>query len=217
MNSLFEKISGEYNFSLEQKTQYLNFIKFLQTENEKYNLTRIFETEDILYYHLIDSLEIVKFNLLNNYNTIYDIGTGAGIPGIMLAIFYPLKTFYLNEVTEKKIHFLTSAIELLSLKNCFIVKNDFLTVMRKQEISVDVFIARASIPLNDIIKIYEYKFFANSVIIYWVGLSWKENTKHNLLMTRKNLIWHEYPYTIFHPAQDKQHIYLEVKKLTKKR
>lgn len=215
MNQLFEKISIEYCFSMEQKNQYWQFINFLQVENTKYNLTRIFDTNAIIYHHIIDALEISKYNILDLGNVIYDIGSGAGIPGILLAIFYPNKIFYLNEVTEKKIFFLKNAIILLKLKNCIILSDDFLTVIRRRKIAVDVFIARASIPLNLIIDIYKYKFYEKSKIVYWVGTSWRENKNHNNVLYNKNIIIHEYDYVLQDPDNMKKHIYLLIKKIDK--
>lgn len=101
MNSLFQTISEEYSFNEIQKNQYFQFINFLQIENEKYNLTRISEYNEILYFHVLDSLMTTKLKLFDQASTIFDIGTGAGIPGIILAIFYPQKIFYLNEIKIK--------------------------------------------------------------------------------------------------------------------
>lgn len=216
MNSLFQTISEEYNFNEIQKNQYQQFINFLQIENKKHNLTRISEYNEILYFHFLDSLISTKFQLLDQANIIFDIGTGGGIPGIILAIFYPKKTFYLNEIKIKKIHFLENCIFLLKLKNCIIVKDDFLTSIRKKTLQVDYFIARASIPMHLALTIYQYSRYKKTKIIYWVGPNWKQSENHNCILTKKNIIWEEKKYTIETPEQKKNHIYLIIKKIDKK-
>ena len=109
MKNLLEVITNEYNLSLLQKNQYLIYINFLLEENKKYNLTNIITEEQVLHYHVIDTLMITKSSFLNKKDTIADIGSGCGVPGIILAIFYPHKYFYLIEVTQKKNIFFKSS------------------------------------------------------------------------------------------------------------
>ena len=57
--------------------------------NNKINLTRITNKEDAYLKHFYDSLTVVRIQKLEEINDICDVGTGAGIPGIILKIFYP--------------------------------------------------------------------------------------------------------------------------------
>jgi 16S rRNA (guanine527-N7)-methyltransferase len=213
MKSLFEIISNEYNFSILQKNQYLKYIDFLISENEKFNLTAISNLDEILHYHLIDSLKITSINLLDKKKSIADIGSGAGIPGILLAIYYPNIIFYLIEVTQKKINFLKNVIILLDLKNCVIINDDFLTFIRKKEIKIDTFIARASLSLKEIINIYQIQFYFKSDIIYWGSLKWRDDPKHNVILNNKLISYTEYIYKIEKNETVKKLNYIKIKKI----
>jgi 16S rRNA (guanine527-N7)-methyltransferase len=85
-----------------------------------YQLANIIGTtaqEDIILEHLIDSLSCFLLDDLHRTVNIVDVGTGAGLPGIPLAIARPELHVALLEVTEKKVRFLNFAIEALSLQN----------------------------------------------------------------------------------------------------
>lgn len=200
MNELFRKLKNYYNFSGKQAEQYEKFIFFLQEENKKYNLTNIFELTDILLYHVVDTLEITKTNLLDGKNSIADIGSGCGIPGIILSIFYPEKKFVLIEVNNKKIHFLNQAIGLLGLENCVVSEYDFRTFAVKHKEKIETFVARASLPLSEMIYIYDKnnknKVFRKSNIIYWGSRFWKTDPKHNTILSNSMLLISEIPYEI---------------------
>jgi 16S rRNA (guanine527-N7)-methyltransferase len=87
--------------------------------NQQFNLTRITEPEEFWEKHLWDSLAgILKIPVnLGKTSTLIDIGSGAGFPGIPTAIVRPDWTVSLLDSTQKKVNFLNSVIEDLSLKN----------------------------------------------------------------------------------------------------
>ena len=93
------------------------FYKLLIEWNTKMNLTRITDKEEVYLKHFYDSLTIKKIIDLNDYNTLCDIGTGAGFPGIVLKIFYPHLDIVLVDAREKKLKFLDEVIKKLDLKN----------------------------------------------------------------------------------------------------
>ena len=73
----------------EQLIKLDKFYNLLIDWNEKINLTRITEEQDVYLKHFYDSLTIAKVIDLSTKNTLCDVGTGAGFPGIVLKIFYP--------------------------------------------------------------------------------------------------------------------------------
>ena len=73
----------------EQEVKLEKFYNLLIEWNQKINLTRIVEKEDVYLKHFYDSLTIVKTINLNKIETLCDVGTGAGFPGIVLKIVYP--------------------------------------------------------------------------------------------------------------------------------
>ena len=77
------------NLTNKQLSQLDNYHKLLVEWNKKINLTRIIERNDVYLKHFYDSLTLTKVIDLNKDLTICDVGTGAGLPGIVLKIAYP--------------------------------------------------------------------------------------------------------------------------------
>ena len=93
------------------------FYKLLVEWNQKINLTRIIEKEEVYLKHFYDSLTIVKVVDLNKVDTLCDIGTGAGFPGIVLKIFYPHLKITLIDSLRKRVDYLNTIIKDLELEN----------------------------------------------------------------------------------------------------
>ncbi len=85
--------------------------------NEVMNLTAITEKKQVYLKHFYDSLCIIKVIDLNNEESLCDIGTGAGFPGIVLKIFYPHLKVTLLDSLNKRIDFLKIIIKELNLTN----------------------------------------------------------------------------------------------------
>ena len=84
--------------------------------NEKINLTAITDDEEIIAKHIVDSLEIVKY--IKQGQSIIDVGTGAGLPGIIIAIYFEGKVnITLFDALNKRILFLQQVIEKIGLTN----------------------------------------------------------------------------------------------------
>jgi 16S rRNA (guanine527-N7)-methyltransferase len=92
----------------------LNFLALIEKWNKAYNLTAVRDKEAMVSLHLLDSLAILPH--LHGQRVV-DIGTGAGLPGIPLAIFQPEKTFVLIDSNAKKTRFVQQAILELGLNN----------------------------------------------------------------------------------------------------
>lgn len=116
---LLTKSSIEVND--EAKGKMLNFLELLYEKNQVMNLTAIRDKEGMLEKHFIDSLLLTKV-IKDEEKSFIDVGTGAGFPGLVLAIFYPEKNFLLVDSVRKKIEFINEVIEKLGLKN---VKTSF--------------------------------------------------------------------------------------------
>lgn len=98
----------------EQQDQLLDYLELLHKWNRHFNLTAIREIEKMLSLHLFDSLSIARFV---KGDTLLDVGTGAGLPGIPLAIVYPEKRVTLLDSNGKKIRFCRQAVIELGLEN----------------------------------------------------------------------------------------------------
>lgn len=113
------------NFINEQQIlQLVNFKNLLQKWNKVYNLTAIKNESQILTHHFLDCLAIIS--PLQNLETadknfalqnVLDVGSGAGFPGIILAICFPQKNIFLIDAVDKKCSFLRQVCIELNLKN----------------------------------------------------------------------------------------------------
>lgn len=116
---LFINYLNELNIEVnEEKLNKLEkFYELLIDWNNKINLTRIVEKEEVYLKHFYDSLTIVKEVDLNQVETLCDVGTGAGFPGIVLKIFYPHLKITLVDSLLKRVNYLNTIIKDLELND----------------------------------------------------------------------------------------------------
>lgn len=93
------------------------YLDLLAKWNRTYNLTAIRERSQMITHHLHDSLAVVPWLPARRRIRVLDVGTGAGLPGIPLAVARPDSTFVLLDANHKKIAFVTQAGIELSLAN----------------------------------------------------------------------------------------------------
>ena len=101
--------------SEEEANKFYNYMNILIQWNEKINLTAITAPDEVSLKHFIDSITINKY--IENGNSIMDIGTGAGFPGIPLKIINKDKKFTLADSLNKRINFLNEVSKELCLEN----------------------------------------------------------------------------------------------------
>lgn len=133
----------------EKKKKYEKYKELIQEYNQRMNLTGITDDEEIYLKHFYDSLLITEL-IADNSNKIADIGTGAGFPGIVLAIYYSDKQFYLIEPMKKRCKFLQIVVEELQLQNVKIL-NKRAEELKKEQYSIVV--SRAVAPLNILLEL----------------------------------------------------------------
>ena len=100
-----------------QQEQLKKFYHLLISWNEKINLTRITSENEVYLKHFYDSLTITKVIDLNKVNTLCDVGTGAGFPGIVLKIVYPNLKITLVDALQKRVNYLNEIIKELYLSD----------------------------------------------------------------------------------------------------
>ena len=103
--------------SVKQLDQLEKYYKLLIEWNEKINLTRITDKEDVYLKHYYDSLTLNKVVNLKEVNTLCDVGTGAGFPGIVLKIVFPNLKVTLIDSLNKRVNYLNEVIKELKLEN----------------------------------------------------------------------------------------------------
>jgi 16S rRNA (guanine527-N7)-methyltransferase len=105
----------------EAVSQLLVYASELQAWNRKVNLTGVTEAEEILVKHFLDSLIYSKYLRDHRDQSLLDVGTGAGFPGLPLKIACPSVTVTLLEPSEKKTAFLHHVIGTLKLEEIVVV------------------------------------------------------------------------------------------------
>ncbi len=132
-----KKIFETYGIVLSQQQEKMlnTYYELLVSENEKMNLTSITEYEDVVWKHFLDSSFLMLDDIWKKSNSarVLDVGTGAGFPGMVLAILNPDKKFVLLDSLNKRIDFLQKVIEELSLKNVETFHGRAETFGRKEE------------------------------------------------------------------------------------
>lgn len=146
--------------------QLLGFIKLLEKWNKAYNLTAIRDKEDMVRLHLLDSLAILPFI---EGKRVIDIGTGAGLPGIPLAIYLSETEFTLLDSNAKKTRFVQQAILELKLKNVSVCHNR--VEQYHPDKKFDTVITRAFASLSDIVELTAHLLSKNGVLLAMKGQS----------------------------------------------
>ncbi len=138
----------------------LNFIELIAKWNKIYNLTAIRDKQEMVKRHILDSLAISPYI---RGQRLIDIGTGAGLPGIPLAIFHPEKQFVLLDSNAKKTRFVQQVILELKLSNVSVHQGrveDF-----KPKIGFDTVTCRAFSSMDNIARLTRHLFNVNGLLL----------------------------------------------------
>jgi len=119
----------------------------LERWNRTYNLTAITKHEDMVTHHLLDSLAV---NAELQGTTIADVGTGAGFPGLPLAVLNPQRRFTLIDSAGKKIRFVSHVAHALGLSNVE-GSNDRVESLRPEK-PFDTIVTRAFAQLPEMLE-----------------------------------------------------------------
>jgi 16S rRNA (guanine527-N7)-methyltransferase len=130
----------------------IDYLGLLNHWNRAFNLTAIRDSDEMLSKHLLDSIGVMPYI---GEGLILDVGSGAGLPGIPLAIAMPRNRFVLIDSNGKKTRFLTQARIALGLDNVEIVNQRveaYSPMKDDHRIYFDAVVARAYASSNEIIK-----------------------------------------------------------------
>lgn len=127
----------------------LDYAQLLAKWSQVYNLTTIRAVHQIIPVHILDSLTLLKF--VHKIQTVLDVGAGAGLPGLVLAITCPDINFTLLDSQQKKINFMQHVVTSLQLPNVNVVhaRVESLQVAR----AFDMVVARAFASLDEFVKL----------------------------------------------------------------
>ncbi|MBN3815820.1 16S rRNA (guanine(527)-N(7))-methyltransferase RsmG [Paraburkholderia sp. Se-20369] len=138
-----------------QRNQLLDYVALLGKWNAVYNLTAIRDPRQMLIQHILDSLSIVPHLGDRASARVLDVGSGGGLPGIVLAIVRPGWQVTLNDIVQKKSAFQTQTRAELKLANLSVVTGRVETLQPGAEVpeKFDVIVSRAFADLSDFVKL----------------------------------------------------------------
>ena len=152
------------NLDAAQIEKLLAFIKLIEKWNKAYNLTAVRDVQEMVSMHLLDSLAILPYI---QGPSIADIGTGAGLPGIPLAICCPDYRFTLVDSNSKKTRFVQQAVLELQLKNVQVVHSR-VESLKPQSLFATV-ISRAFASMADILRLTSHLQAEDGVLLAMKG------------------------------------------------
>lgn len=151
------------------------YYEMLIEYNKKMNLTGITEKEQVYLKHFYDSLTIMKIIDLNEQETLCDIGTGAGFPGMVLKIVFPKLKVTLVDSLNKRVEFLKNVKNKLNLENLDIIHSRAEEFAKENIEKFDVVTARAVAHLSILL---EYSLPMIKINKYFIAM--KGNIKEEL-------------------------------------
>jgi len=138
------------------------YIEEIELFNPAYGLVKVKDREELIVRHILDSIapvEIIKGLIAGeNSGQIADIGSGAGLPGIPLAICMPKLNFTLVERMGRRAGFLRNTLALLGLANVFIEEAEMEIIASREKKNFDVIVFRAFKPLDTVLVKNLFKF-----------------------------------------------------------
>lgn len=137
----FEEKLAPFGLTTQQIQHYQEYAQLLIQQNKVMNLTAIDDVDGILEKHFVDCLLIKEE--LSHVQTFGDVGSGAGFPGLVLAIACPEIEFTLIEPTKKRCNFLEWVVNHLKLTNVTIINGRAEDVVKELRESFDIVSARA--------------------------------------------------------------------------
>ena len=161
------------NVSRETFTQFEAYCDLLKKENNKINLIGKSTEIDIRKRHIVDCAQTIDF-IDENYDICTDVGSGSGLPGIVLAIIMKIKKpnmkFHLYEKSFRKCKFLSAVLNKLDL-NVEVFQKD---IFKEKNIETDLIIARAFKPLPTVLSLAGKNFKTFKSIIIFLGKNSKD-------------------------------------------
>ena len=166
-----------------QLKQLEQFYHLMLEWNEKINLTRITEEKEVYLKHFYDSLTLNKVVNLKEINTLCDVGTGAGFPGVVLKIIFPNLKVTLIDSLQKRVNYLNEVIKELNLK-------DIVAIHSRGEDYKGQFDVVTSRAVANIEKLVDYTMHLVSKNGVFVAM--KGNIEEELTETVEKRISHKY-------------------------
>ncbi|AFT87578.1 16S rRNA (guanine(527)-N(7))-methyltransferase RsmG [Paraburkholderia phenoliruptrix] len=155
-----------------QLAKLLDYVALLGKWNAVYNLTAIRDPRQMLIQHILDSLSIVPHLAERDPRSVLDVGSGGGLPGIVLAIVRPDWAVTVNDIVHKKTAFQAQAKAELGLANLSVVTGRVETLQPGAEVSAkfDVIVSRAFAELADFVTLARHLVAERGAILAMKGV-----------------------------------------------
>lgn len=178
---------NEYINAKNKLNEYMNLVI---EKNKVMNLTSITDENEFIDKHFYDSV-IPSLAINFNDKKVLDIGSGAGFPGIPLAILYPNAHFTLIETLKKRTIFLEEVIKKLELKNVAIINKRAEDIKKEERESFDIVMSRAVSSLPILIEFSTPYIKKGGFLLSYKGIKYKDEldlSKNALKVMHLNLI-----------------------------
>lgn len=199
----------------EQILMLQKYMEFTLSENKMYNLTRNDTNDDFILKNILDSLLIAKKFDLSGKNVL-DIGSGAGLPGIPLAIYYKNAKFTLLEPTLKRANFLAMVSDMLDLKNVKVAASraeDYIKENNREK--YDIVVSRAVSKLNILLELSVPFLKVGGELIAYKGLNYLEEIDESKSAIRTLECSLVSSYEEIMPFLEETRYFVEIKKTKK--
>jgi 16S rRNA (guanine527-N7)-methyltransferase len=159
----------------------LIYMNLLIKWNQTYNLTAITEEPHIITHHLLDCLSVIKIIKAKN---ILDVGSGAGLPGLILALYFPDKKITMVDKVGKKTAFIQQVIGEFSLSNARVLNSRVEDMKNYRD--YDGIISRAFSDMETMIKLTSHLLLEEGS---WYGMKSKKSKANEMAAIK-------YPYHV---------------------
>lgn len=147
-------LEADINIGFDKARDLITYMEYILDRNQFINLTAITKEEDFIVKHLIDSMIISNLEEFVDAKTVIDIGTGAGFPGIPLAVLADDKNFLLVDSLLKRVRVVNEGIDILGLNNISAIhaRGENLPKISPFINGADLVIARAVASMSRLVK-----------------------------------------------------------------
>jgi 16S rRNA (guanine527-N7)-methyltransferase len=182
------------NLSDKQLDLLLQYTDLIEKWNKTYNLTAIKGKQNILIHHILDSLSILKF--LGDKQQILDIGTGAGLPAVVIAIMTNNKVVAVDKVA-KKTRFLQFVKAELKLNNLTIINDK----VENLKTTFDIITSRAFADIAKTIDLSQHLLTKSGKYLLMKGNNWQQENLNSVKI---------FPYQVSIPNLSENRFILEI-------
>ena len=168
---LVEKQKPSEFLSFPNKNILSDYVDLLIKANNEFNLISKTTEKDIWERHILDSAQLINF-FPSETKTVCDVGSGAGLPGIVLKIIRMSLNVTIVEPSKRKSNFIKSVSDELGL-NLNVIQKKYEDIRVDRKISSNVITARALKPLDKLIDIFYRDLKLGAICIFPKGKSWQ--------------------------------------------